>query len=362
MNVLLKLVAGLGLGLSLVALARASDADTATLDEAIKPVAAVFALNDGDLADADLLAAGREMAQVHLARARALLPAWLAQARAETPAGAPPYEADRRLYARVVNELALWSLDSPGAEFDAVQLQALKRPGLCRDLDTVSEFAFTLRLWQGLPPAQRDAGVQAERQRLARWGEPRPGLPGLPSPLPDARLRSVFAEARAADGSFETVMPPVLANLLFSQPDWFPQHRDSLRCEAFQWQLRDHLRRQSGATADALAVMRHAVMRVFQPQDEPADALASGAYPRAAAAFGVEGRVVVELLPDPKAGPPRAAVLSRQITVPGLPGVRAAAFEGLLDEASLVRARATPADPGSARGVRRVVEVEWKLQ
>lgn len=362
MAVLLKFVAGLGLGMGLVALATASDADAAKLNEAIKPVAAAFALKEGDLADPELLAAGRAMAEVHLARARALLPAWLAEARAQSPAGAPPHEADSRLYARIVNELALWSLDSPGAEFDAVQLEALKRPGLCRGLDNVSEFAFALRLWQGWSPAQRDAGVQAERQRLARWGEARPGLPGLPSPLPDARLRSVLAEARVADGSFETVMPPVLANLVFNQPDWFPQHRGSLRCEAFQWQLRDHLRRQSGAAADALAVMRHALMRVFQPEEEPAGALASGAYPRAAAVFGVEGRVVVELLPAAKALPPRAAVVSRQITVPGLSGVRPAAFEGLLDEASLLRARAVPADPGSERGVRRVVELEWKLQ
>lgn len=338
---------------------RAAESDEAIVAQAMQQVEVLFELKDGALDDAGLLADGRALAQAHLARVRGLLPGWLAEARARTAQGAPADEAERRFLARVLNELALWGLDSGGPAHDAAQLRALQRPGFCREFDDLSDFGLTLRLWQALPAPERAEGLAGERARLARWGQPRPGVPGEgPWPQPEQRLRALVAEAQAAAGSFEPVMSPVLAAGLLHEADWFPGARDRWRCETFRWLLVTNLTRQPEAAAEALQVFRHAMRRV--PALPAAPAGATQDYPRVARMFGVEGTVTVEWgvasgrQPEPR-------IRRRQLSVPGLEGTRPAAFESVLDEASLARARAAPLPAGQA-GTPRVVDFVWKLQ
>lgn len=340
----------LGLVLALGAQAQ-SDSDDALLADMADLVQGHFDLSDADGLDAELRRDGEALVQEHLARLPALLSRWLADARAELPAGAPPAQVRALLRARVHNELALWSLDSAGPDADAVWWQGVQRPGQCRWRNDFSSFGYLMGVLDGLPPAARAKALAGERMRLARWGQPRSTV--APDPLPDVRLRAALIRARAAGGQGLPPVVPALAQMVHGQTGPHPTRPTGWRCEAFRWLL------QGLSSTEGLPVFRQAMMVLPQPpQGAPPDV--PGEYPVAARYFQVEGVVVVRLTLDGQNRVQEAEVVRRRLRAPGLGGQRPAAFEPLLDEASVVRARALPM--GGGGGVQREVEITWRLQ
>jgi hypothetical protein len=81
--------------------------------------------------DASLRDAVGALMTQHLARLETLLPTWIAEAREHSGPQATREDLNRQTNNRLVNELALWRLESPGAAYDAVFLQAVLEPGVC---------------------------------------------------------------------------------------------------------------------------------------------------------------------------------------------------------------------------------------
>lgn len=330
-------------------------------------MAKVFAVPAAPDVDASLRDAMTAMAGEHLARLRLLLPAWIAEERAHGGASLAQADLNRAIHNRIVNEIALWRLESPGPDYDAVLTRAILHPGIC-DRPERDSYLGVLMIWfQAVPAADRPTLLAGERTLLARWGTRR----AMVAPRPAKSLSDDEAEAiarlRSGDALPDVAMPPVLANAVFKgEPD---QGSDDVSCALHQWGLAHALRRGDPAPA-ALQAWRYASIRTATDwasrppagaaKRDPAD------YPLVAQQNGVSGSVDVRVTPDAHGRFVSAGIAGRHLKVPGVTDNPPVAFDTLFDTASIAGAPqrfkpVTPHADGSPLGP-VMMRIEWSLQ
>ena len=185
---------------------------------------------------------------------------------------------------------------------------------------------------RSLPSQVLREAVHAERDLLARWGQPRAVDESEPLAAEDMLL-----QLRITGQPPRQPLPPVLAYFYLGDDDdsrMDPLVADpSLRCALHQWagaspaQFRAAMAMQA---ADLLWVNRREASGPTS-DDDP--------YPRLAASFGTRGLVTLRAEVDPQGRVVRAKVTKRAVTVPGIRNVRPFAHEAVLDLASIAKAR-----------------------
>ena len=293
--------------------------------------------------DGPLREAAASLVQAQVARVRELLPAWIAQERAHAQAPALRGRAlSQPLYRRMVNEMAIWTVESVGPAHDDAWLNAALAPKAC-SIVPPTRFAQRMALIQAAPLSLRPALLAGERQLVARWGTKRVALPPRP---PGADLEAVdqaITRLRAGLPVTAEPMAPSLAGMVFNrQRKPGPSDRWE-QCAKSQWWLASQLDVAKADRALALAVYRYSTMldvRAFVPvsaMKAPASGTTGGreGYPPEAAYFAVEGMTTVQADSDDHGNFLKARVVSRKITVAGVRDNPPVAFETLLDAAAL---------------------------
>lgn len=313
-----------------------------------RDLARSFTLDKALALDPALRAAADDIAKAHLARIDKLLPGWLDEERLrQAGAGKPPSSKSVYLavYARILNELALWQIEPGDARYENATLAALRNgPGVC---DVAGDYNFTdfasriLRI-QALPATEREAMLAGERQLLAHWGQPRANLAPWPDPLPQQAAYALLQQGPADADHPKLALPPRLAYTVLGQGKDYASLHPVERCILQQWWLQESLRR-GVAPAAALNAFRYGTLltvfdRAGNAFDKPgaeADTNPAGPppYPSVAAHFGVTGVTTVNVRLDPAGKPLQAAVIDRKVDVPGIRGVRPVAFENVFDAA-----------------------------
>ena len=271
-----------------------------------------------------------------------------------------------RLLARVANEFALWHLDTVGPAHDDALFTALRDGQPCRMRGQRTPYDFRVMFWQAVPPAQREALLAGERVLLQRWGEPRSGVAPLPDPLPQARVRTAVHAIRAGLSKHSRPLAPVLAWTLLQDTEETSAFDTAFQCALHQWWLQQDV--NPGAAVDqrlidfrygtlltADRMLRGPAPRGGSPPES------AEAYPAFARLWELQGSVAVELTLDAQGGVREARVVERRLTVPGIRGQRAVAFETLLDAPSLARARAMKHAPPTSAGPSRL-RFRWSLE
>jgi hypothetical protein len=312
------------------------------------------------------------MVSEHLPRVRTLMLRWLAE---ERVAPSPELASDRTL-ARLYNEFGLWSLDSAGPAHDAVVLQALANEQACHPLaEPVTEMDQRLGRLRSLPAPELLRALAFERELLARWGSDRKLPVATPFPVADTiqRLRSGQATGHPP---LPALLNAYVADAKGGQRREVARARATDRCLLQHWSLRAALATASDDTARAAALARWRegtairLPELLWMSREAAGASPAGTegYPELAKRFGLAGTVTLSVDLDAKGQLQRSTVLSRQLSVPGIPeGVRPVVFETLLDDATQGRARSqtykAPAERQLVNGVLTASQAFiWKLE
>lgn len=326
-------------------------------------VFAVPAAPDIDPALRDAVAA---MSRQHLERLRTLIPAWIAEERARAGSASTDMAIIRPLHNRLVNELALWRLESPGAEYDAILMRAIQSAGTCEPRARDSYLGMLMSSFEAVPPADRATFLAGERALLAHWGTPRTGLTPPPAKSLDDDAAEAIARLRSGAEPPDASMPAALASGVMSGAGTAASA--SLACARHQWGLARALRR-GDSPAQALNAWRYASIRTAVDWAVPPPA---GTPPRAVNDFpfvaerdGVAGWVNVRVSADAQGRFASAAIADRHVSVPGVRDNPPVAFATLFDGASLATAplRFKPAQPridgGPASPV--TMKIEWTL-
>lgn len=313
-----------------------------------------FTVLPDDQLDPEVRAAAEAMRDEHLLRVRALMERWLLEEKRQPS----PQWALQRMAARLANEFAIWGRDSTGPAQDAALAEALLMPGLCRPAGPkASELVMRFARLRGLTPETRRAAVKAEGELLARWGQPRQVSEVEPLPAEDALLR-----LRATGQPPKTPLPPVLAFYFLGDSD--DTRRDpelaepSLRCAMHQW---------IGARPDqfrAAMAMQAADMVLADRRKAAEPTSDDDPYPVLANYFGGRGVITVQAEVNAEGRVVRAKVVKREVEVPGIRDARPFAHEGVLDLASLAKARALDWSAAAPKQGLRTVEreIEWSLK
>jgi hypothetical protein len=311
-----------------------------------RELARAFTLDKALALDPALRTSADKIAQEHLARMDKVLPGWLDEERVrQSGSGKPPssqavYFA---VFARLMNELALWQLEPGDAHYENATLTALRTaPNVC---DVTGDYYFTdfasriLRI-QALPATEREAMLAGERQLLAHWGQPRANPAPWPDPLPQQAAYALLQQGPADAGHPRLALPPRLAFTVLGQGKDYAGLHPVERCALQQWWLQESLR-QGVAPAAALNAFRYGTMltasdRAGNAFDKPGadagnDLAGPPPYPGIASRFGVTGVTTVSVRLDPAGKPLQAAVIGRKIDVPGIRGVRPVAYEDVFD-------------------------------
>jgi hypothetical protein len=307
------------------------------------------------------------LAREHLARLHGLLRTWIAEERAHAGASLAPADLDRAIHNRIVNEIALWRLESPGPDYDAVLMRAIMQPGIC-DRPARDSYLGVLMVWfQAVPTADRPTLLAGERTLLAHWGTRRPAMAPRPAKSLSDDEAETIARLRSGDAQPDAAMPPVLANAAFKGE--LDQGATDVTCALHQWGLAHALRRGDPAPV-ALQAWRYASIRTATDwaAPAPADAAKRGPadYPIVAQQFGVSGAVDVRVTPDAQGRFASAGIAGRHLEVPGVTDNPPVAFETLFDSASIAGAPlrfkpVTPHADGSPPGT-VTMRIEWTLQ
>ncbi len=361
------LLAGLAIAASCLAEGATAAADRQMADGSVAWMARVLQVPTTPDIDPPLRDAMAGLVREHVERLRTLVPAWIAEERARQGVGLKPGTLDRAIHNRVVNELALWRLESPGADYDAALARALLRPGIC-DRPPRDNYMGTLMTWfQAVPAADRPVLLAGERTLLAHWGTHRDAL----APPPERSLSEEAADEIARLRSGRTVpdvaMPPLLADAAFKGQ--LAHDGSDVECALQQWGLARALHRGDPPTA-ALVSWRYATMKTAEDwsqrlpgADKNAD---PAAYPPVASMWEVTGWVEVRVTLDAGGRFASARVTGRQLVVPGVTDNPPVAFETLLDAASIAGAPrqfkpvVPPADGSAPKPV--ALRLNWKLQ
>lgn len=306
--------------------------------------------------DPELRAEAERTGAAHVARIRQLLPGWVRdEQRQQTAENAPrrPYAVYYGVWARLLNELALWQLEPGDAAYEQATLDAIKAsPRVC-DIEGDARFldfsSRVLRL-QAMGPAQRQAALATERELLAHWGQPRAAVPPWPDPLPQELAMALVARMRVEGPAPAQALPPTLASAVLAKRQAYAELPIQTRCLFQRWWLQVSLA-QGTPPAAALAGFRYGTLLTatarmgegFETQNPEATAKAAAeaekrgvpAYPRLAAYFDVNGKTTVRRRLDGAGKPVQASVVKREITVRGVRGVRPVAFEDAFDALSI---------------------------
>lgn len=346
-----------------------AEADQTLVNQLVEWDKREFGLPDDLELDEPLRHAATAMVQDHVARVRELLPAWIAQERAESHApdlrGGALYQP---IYRRLINEMAIWSVESVGTAHDDAWLKAVLSPKACSVLPP-SPFGRRIAMIQAAPIDVRPALLAAERQLLSRWGTKRQSLP--PRPLAADLDAADQAITRLRAGLPVTAQPmvPYLAWQIFNR-DRKPGPADRWQqCAKSQWWLASQLAGGKSDRTLALAVYRYSTMidvHDFVPASVIEKAAATRRtegqqpYPPVAAYFNVEGSTTVQAETDEHGRFLKAQVVSREIKVPGVRDNPPLAFETLLDAAALNYAakRSYP----DAKAARQQFAINWRLE
>ena len=312
--------------------------------------------------------AATAMLQAHGARVRELVPAWIAQERALARMPALRGRAlSQPIYQRMINEMALWAVESPEPGQDEAWLKAALSPTACRDVPP-SVFAVHMALIQAAPAELRPALLASERQLMARWGTKRAAIPPRPSTDDLDAADQAIARLRSGLSIAAGPMTPYLAGQLFNR-DRKPGKSDRWeQCAKSQWWLGFQVADPQADRALALTVYRYATMRDVREFLPPAARTASAGrlaqagqpYPLEAAYFDVEGTTTVHVETDDSGKLVRSRVESRKLAVPGVRDNRPVAYETLLDAAALDVAAKRHYPDGKA--TRDSVEIAWHLK
>lgn len=321
-------------------------ADDAAIARDLLPyMVRAFALPQAMPLDAGLRTEANGIAAEHLARIEAQLPGWIREERAVQAAGndhARGRAVLHAVWARLLNELALWHITPGDAAYEQAVLDiATTAPLSCRigREAQFSDFASRIMRVQTLPPARRAAVLASERRLLERWGKPHDGLAPYPEPLPQTAGMAAVARMLAGGAAPPLAMPPALASSLLAARKSYAEQPGEAKCLFQQWWLRVSLA-QGMAPAVALSAFRYGTMistaeRVGNWPDEAVDAATLPAdeppYPPVARRFNVTGDTTITRSFDQAGKPVAARVSLRSITVPGIRGVRPVAFENIFD-------------------------------
>lgn len=310
----------------------------------------------------DLRREAESLATAHLERMKGVFERWIAEERRRIFPAPLPHTLLGWVRARWINELALWQLDSAGADDDSRWRRQQLLPGVCEHASTASLYAQRIARIALLPASERPQALAAEGARLARWGTVRNDVPPWPYPLPDRRLRQALAEAHAAGASVEPPMTATLAARVSGDANWHPGANKAVRCEAWRWWLQ----RSATDDAEATLVARFGMVQLPYGTEAAGASVGSDGFPHPARVFGVEGVVAVAVIVGDQGRVRDAEVVGRTITAAvDRRAARPVAFEAMLDDASLNRARAidfAPFRPGPDGVDRRRVEIVWKLK
>lgn len=345
------LALGLALGCAAAVAAPAADAEQAAqMVQALRTGLARSFVLDKDLRlDPALRAAADEISAAHLARIGKLLPAWLEEERKQTTGGKAP--AANELYfavwARVLNELALWQIEPGDAGYETATLAVLRTaPRVC-DLEgdsRAADYASRIQRIQAMPAAQRSAALATERRLLEHWGQPRTAPAPWPDPLPQDAAVALIKRGLADGKRPGLPLPPMLASVLLGQQKDYAAVHATSQCALQQWWLQESLR-QGAAPAAVLNAFRYGTLisaterlaGMFDDAPAAGKAAARGTppYPKLASRFAVTGATIMRVQLDAAGKPLQASVADRKIAVPGIRGVRPIAFENIFDGASL---------------------------
>jgi len=317
-------------------------------------IAPRFTVRPDDRLDDEMRAAAEAMQAEHLPRVKALLEAWLLEELKQPQ----PKLAFRRMQARVANELAIWGRDTTGPAQDAALAQALQRSGVCRPVGSkLGDLVVRLALLRDLPADARREALQAERQLLARWGQPRQVDETPPLDAEEQLLR-----VRALGLPPKKPVPPVLAHAYLGDVD--DTRRDPLlagvdvRCAMHQWAGGSVAQFRAAMALQAPDLFWRSRVEAVEPSadDDP--------FPRMLGYFGATGLVTVSADVNAQGRPVRLWIAKRELKVPGLRDVRPFAFEGMFDLASLTMARSMDwAAAAPKEGVKTVQrEFVWGLK
>jgi hypothetical protein len=306
-----------------------------------------FQLSNDVKLDPELRVEADNIGAAHLARIRQLLPTWIREEKKAQASEGGKSNATTVYYAvwaRLLNELALWQIEPGNAAYESAMAEALKNvPDVCNAEgdEYFHEFKTRMLRVQAVPPAQRPAVLAAERELLAHWGKPRAFVPPWPNPLPQEAAMAAVARIRSGGPRPAQALTPVLASsLLAKRQDYLAMPRET-RCLFQQWWLRTSLV-QGVAPETALAAFRYGTLlsadKRFGDASESQQGDASGkaqqgrpAYPKLAARFDVTGVTRVSRRFDASGKPEQASVVERNIKVRGIRGVRPVAFEDVFD-------------------------------
>ena len=220
---------------------------------------------------------------------------------------------------------------------------------------------------QAAPPAQRAAALDGERTLLARWGTVRQNLPARPVPSVDSEAARLIGQVRAGGKRPPLALSPMLAHTQISRPEKESNPESwTQRCARAQWWLSMQDLSDEDARSRALTAFRYAILvlptdRYEYLRKPPAED--SNGYPVAASTYGVGGLLTLRLQIDADGKLRSAEVRRRAIEMPGIRGNPPVAFEPVLDEFALTKAKAQHYVKPDAEKLRNgVIEVEQEFQ
>lgn len=329
--------------------------------------------------DPALRAAADSMTSAHLTRMSELLPNWVQEERAALRTGATEKTKSTELFyavwARLLNELALWHLEPGDAAYEKATLEVLKTsPRVCQTEGDprFQDFSGRMMRVQAMPAAQQQTAMAAERQLLARWGQPRLSVQPWPNPLPQDAAMLALEQIRAGGPRPPLALPPIFASAILAKRGSYKDLHKDEQCGLQQWWLRVGLARGTPPAA-VLAAFRYGTLitvterldGVFESKDQEAlkdQAPTIPAYPSLAARFGATGVTTITRRFDASGKPEHASVTGRKIAVPGIRGTRPVAFENIFDEMALHYALKGADSVKAGKTAPAVLSLDWNLE
>jgi hypothetical protein len=310
-----------------------------------------FVLDKELVLDPALRKSADELGRVHLARIGQLLPVWLGEERKlqSSPGKAPEdWEVYFAVWARVLNELALWQVEAGDAAYEAATLEVLKgAPQVCHvgGDPRFSDFSVRVARLQAMPETARAAALATERELLSHWGRARPTVAPWPAPLPQDGALALLNAAKPDSQQRRLALPPLLADELLSDKKTYAAMHREQQCRFQQWWLQESLHK-GGEPAAVLNAFRYGTLigvgdrfvgmfettgldgKVEVPTAKPV-------FPKVASRFLASGSTTMSAQMDAAGKPRQASVIDRKITVPGIRGVRPVAFENVFDQSAV---------------------------
>lgn len=342
-----------------------------------RDLARSFALNSDLPLDASLRTSAEAISAAHLAGIDKLLRAWIEQESAVQAASGTkhgPNDLFYAVWARVLNELALWQLEPGDADYERATLAVLvTSPRVCDDISDrrFTDFSSRILRLQKMPPAQRSAALATERRLLSHWGQARPALAPWPDPLPQDAAMSLIKGLPGGGPRPALALPPMVVSPLLGERKAYTAIDPAVQCRLQQWWLQESLH-HGAAPAAALNAFRYGTLisandrfvGMFEPpKKDPKAAEASSApdYPKLASRFGVTGATTVQVQLGAGGAPHQANVVERKIKVDGIRGVRPVAFENTFDSVSIHHAMAQPHYDKQAGDAPFKFQMVWSL-